>query len=228
MSYEIRSIDVEDIIVGDRLRSPVDEWVSALASSIKEIGLQTPISVRVLDEMEIDGKVEVGVPVLIAGATRLAAIKKLGLAKIDCFVLSADDLDAQLWEIDENLARAELTTEEKREHLKRRKEVWEEKLRQVAHDAPAVLSDGRKRGPQHQKSFAAATAEATGLSKSQINRLLADPKPKPQPKPVDALNDWEAVDRQVDALMRAWNHAGKEAREKFLEMIDKPVFDHAA
>lgn len=36
-----------------------------------------------------------------------------------------------------------------------------------------LRSDGRKKGPQHHKGFAAATAEVTGESKAQINRNVA-------------------------------------------------------
>ena len=36
-----------------------------------------------------------------------------------------------------------------------------------------TLPDGRKKGPQHHQSFAAATAEVTGQSKRDINRNLA-------------------------------------------------------
>jgi hypothetical protein len=76
----------------------------------------------------------------------------------------------------------------------------------VGHHVPPVLSDGRKAGPQHKKSFAADTAASTGLSKRQINRLLADPKPKEAkavPPPRDPINEFESVDRQVDRLMAA-------------------------
>ena len=38
-----------------------------------------------------------------------------------------DDLDRQLWEIDENLCRAELTEIARGEHLKRRKEIFDAK-----------------------------------------------------------------------------------------------------
>lgn len=41
----------------------------------------------------------------------------------------------------------------------------------------------------------------------------------------DALNDIEVVERQVDALMAAWNRAGREAREEFMTRIDRPIFD---
>ena len=174
----IQNLDVEIIYVPERMRKVSTERVVALAESIKLLGILSPITIRIMPEMEIDGVIEQGVPVLIAGHHRLEAARSVGLEEVPCIEVTADDIEAQLWEIDENLARSELTTDEKRDHLRRRKALWDERERQVAHDAPAVLRDGRKSGPQHQKSFAAETAAATGLSKSQINRLIADPKPR--------------------------------------------------
>lgn len=48
---------------------------------------------------------------------------------------------------------------------------------------------------------------------------------KPAPEP---LNDDDAHEKQVAALMAAWNKASKEAREDFLSRIDTPVFDRSA
>lgn len=42
------------------------------------------------------------------------------------------------------------------------------------------------------------------------------------------LNDDEAREKQVAALMSAWNKASAEARTEFLERIDTPVFDRSA
>jgi len=41
----------------------------------------------------------------------------------------------------------------------------------------------------------------------------------------DPLNDAEAVERQLAALMSAWNRAGPDARQRFLDQVDTPVFD---
>ena len=41
----------------------------------------------------------------------------------------------------------------------------------------------------------------------------------------DPLNDAEATEKQLSALMSAWNRAGPEARERFLATVDTPVFD---
>jgi len=42
------------------------------------------------------------------------------------------------------------------------------------------------------------------------------------------LNDEAAQERQVAALMSAWNKASAEARQEFLERIETPVFDRSA
>ena len=68
--------------------------------------------------------------------------------------------------------------------LKRAKSV-------VAHDAPKLVSKRGRVGEGRPRSFAADTAAATGLSKSQINRLIAEPKLEvegevlDQPHPLD-------------------------------------------
>ena len=45
-------------------------------------------------------------------------------------IMDCDEIDRELWHIDENLCRAELTEQERGEHLKRRQELFE--ARQVA------------------------------------------------------------------------------------------------
>lgn len=53
-------------------------------------------------------------------------------------------------------------------------------------------------------------------------------QPRTQPPARDPLNDFETVERQVDALMAAWNRAGPEAREIFLGRIEQPVADNTS
>jgi hypothetical protein len=70
-------------------------------------------------------------------------------------------------EIDENLQRAELSPAEEALHIKRRKEIWEDLQRQKAGGTgrqilAGSLSDGRKKGPQHEKKFAAEVASVVG------------------------------------------------------------------
>jgi ParB-like nuclease domain len=53
-----------------------------------------------------------------SGGHRLAAVKRLGLEYIECFVVENESDDqARLWEIAENLHRAELTALERAEQI---------------------------------------------------------------------------------------------------------------
>ena len=111
---------VASIIVGERHRSINRVELDNLATSMQQIGLQHPISIF-RDE---NGNVH-----LITGLHRLEAAKKLGWDKIACNLIHLSELERELWEIDENLARAELTTEEEGAHLLRRKELWQKQDR---------------------------------------------------------------------------------------------------
>lgn len=78
--------------------------------------------------------------------------------------MNMDDLDRQLWEIDENLMRAELGPAEMAEHLKRRKNLREAREKKVAQVEPPT---GQK------KRFATGTEAKTGTSKATTNRAVA-------------------------------------------------------
>jgi len=128
MRRDIESLGIDAIHIGERMRPVADDSrVAALASSIKDIGLQTPISVRFVDSVTIDGEEVSHVPVLIAGRNRLEAARQLGWERIDCFILAADDIEAQLWEIAENLHRVGLTKEERDIHIRRYAELLTER-----------------------------------------------------------------------------------------------------
>ena len=62
---------------------------------------------------------------LVVGRHRLDAVHKLGHATIKAVLARGDSSDADLWEIDENLIRAELTKLERDQHNKRRQEIFE-------------------------------------------------------------------------------------------------------
>jgi hypothetical protein len=134
---------------------------------MKAIGLQTPISVYRDSEDQIH---------LVAGYHRLQASKLLGWEQIDCIFVTLSENDRDLWEIDENLCRKELSATEKREHVKRREALWERQKQKEAETnngtpRPIKLRRGRPKG------FATETAAATGKSKRTINRYRAEPKP---------------------------------------------------
>jgi ParB family chromosome partitioning protein len=112
--------------------------------------------------MMLDGHLTAGVPVLVAGAHRLAAAKALGWSHINCIEVDDDALRAELWEIDENLMRSELSPAQQADHLARRKVIWE-----GLNSGKNFPTKGRPKG------FAGATATATGVSKSAVNLQVA-------------------------------------------------------
>ena len=107
-----------------------------------------------------------------AGAHRLQAAVDLGWDWID--VVFHDDwseIDRQLWEIDENLMRAELSPTELGEHITRREELW--KKRNSAQTLRTI------KGPGMPKGFASDTAEKTGVSKRAVQLATSRAKEIP-------------------------------------------------
>ncbi len=159
---------IDSIDVGSRLR-PVDQnRVDALKASIVELGLKTPITVY--------GTVLHSRARLSAGGHRLEAMRQLGEEYIDCFHENGDELDAELWEIDENLARSELTPADRALFTHRRKEIYLIKHPDTAREATLRkgTSPFRQVGETGEvdraKRFTSATAEATGQSERSVQR----------------------------------------------------------
>jgi ParB family chromosome partitioning protein len=70
-----------------------------------------------------------------------------------------------------------------------------------------------------------AAREKTPQAQVAVLHGRAERRQRPVSPARDALNDIEVLERQVEALMTAWNKASKEAREEFLLRVDTPVFD---
>jgi hypothetical protein len=102
-----RTVSLADIVVGDRLRALDRESVERLRESISRIGLKTPISVQSSEQGWT----------LVSGRHRLEACIALGLDEIPVVAETGSELEARLWEIAENLHRAELTALERAEHI---------------------------------------------------------------------------------------------------------------
>lgn len=156
-------IPLSDIRIRDDSR-PLDAGtVAMLAESMKELGLLNPVSVR-----ERDGAYE-----LCAGHHRTEAGRTLGWSDIEATVLAADDLDAELAMIDENLCRAELSASDRASYTARRKAIYEEKHPDTGHGTPGVsrqVGDTRERGDDNVVRFTADTAGKTGKSERAVQR----------------------------------------------------------
>lgn len=165
-------ISVHEIEVGHRLRQLRSEKVAQLAESIGHIGLQTPVSVR-SDVVKPENGGANGVSfLLVAGLHRLEACKQLGWDEIDANVVHMDKDEILLWEIDENLCRADLTELERGEHLMRRKKVYERKWPQtragLAQAAGMNRAVGNDVDENFSPTFTADTADKTGISQRAV------------------------------------------------------------
>lgn len=163
-------IPIFQINVNAGRREADPEAVQKLADSISRVGLLNPITV----DQEYT---------LIAGLHRLEAAKRLGWTEIKCTVSNLEGLQAELAEIDENFVRKDLSDDEFRELLLRRKEIYES----LHPEAKATYDGGAFRGNQHQKvvaaknaattkSFVQDTAEKTGKSPRTIRQVLQTAK----------------------------------------------------
>jgi len=214
-------VPTSHIVTGKRHREVCPAAVDRLAASMSDVGLRHPVTVRIVDGYVTDeGEVCDGAPVLVAGAHRLAAAIKLGWDKIACYEIEGDELTAELWELAENLHRLDLTKDQRDQHIRRYAELL--KARQaktiLAHNEPVSA-----RGPGQPKGIARQIADETGLSKSTVRRAL---NPQPAPEPKNPLPDHDVVTVQFNSLVAAWNRAGREARDMFMDHIDAPVFDN--
>ena len=163
-------IPISEITITPGRREALPGDVKELADSILEVGLISPIMV---DQAHT----------LIAGLHRLEAMKLLGRSEIECTVSDLDGLQAALAEIDENFVRKDLSDDEFRELLLRRKEIYE----RLHPETKATYDGGAFRGNQHQKvvaaknaattkSFVQDTAEKTGKSPRTIRQAIQTTK----------------------------------------------------
>ena len=99
----------------DRVRAHPDPGkVAELAASMDDLGQQAPILVRYARDPDpqlpdIWGPERAGLFDLVAGAHRIAAAKSLGWTRIEAVLVDGSPDEIRLMELDENLARAELT-----------------------------------------------------------------------------------------------------------------------
>jgi len=104
---KVQRIKIADIVMTtERRRALQSSVIDDIAESIQRIGLRTPITVRMVK----------GTPHLVTGEHRVRAALKNKMTHIDAVVFD-NEHDARIWEIDENLARADLGKQERIDHL---------------------------------------------------------------------------------------------------------------
>jgi ParB family chromosome partitioning protein len=226
---ETISCRIADIVVGERHRALSFDAVERLAKSLKDIGLRHPVSIRISDGVMLDDGLCDGVPILVAGAHRLEAAKSLGWSHIDCVEVADDDVQAELWEIAENLHRCDLTKEQRDQHIRRYAELLETQRNLQSRQNVAIESKRADGKGHRQQGVAGQIAEETGLSKRTVERVLNPPAPKVVDikSALEPESDHDAIIREANAIVGAWNRARQEARELAMQQMDGPVFDRS-
>lgn len=154
-------VKIDAIQVSPGRRPAPLEQVKMLADSIAESGLFHPIMI------DPDN-------VLIAGLHRLEAARLLGWSEIECNVCTLEGPRAELAEIDENIIRFELDTDEKGKQLLRRKEIYDSLHPESKHggDRKSEKIKCAQCALDPKPSFANDTAKKMGVSPSTVRRHL--------------------------------------------------------
>ncbi len=140
--------------------------VESLKTSISKIGLINPLTINLDNE-------------LLAGARRYQALKDLGFEDVPVHIVDRQALEQELISIDENLVRTPLDKLELEKCLNRGREIYEQ-LNPTASKVEIEIKDlsteekkiEKEKEEQDTDSFAAITAEKTGLSKSIIKSAI--------------------------------------------------------
>lgn len=158
-------IPIFQIKVNNGRREADPEAVQKLADSISKVGLLNPITV----DQEY---------ALIAGLHRLEAAKRLGWTEIKCTVSNLEGLQAELAEIDENFVRKDLSDDEFRELLLRRKEIYESLHPETRHggDRKSEKIKSAKCALDPAPSFIEDTAEKLNVHPATVRREIQTAK----------------------------------------------------
>lgn len=196
----LQTVPVAEVETGTRLRPVSEAGVEAILASITELGvMKDAIHVR---------KTKTGL-VLIAGGHRLEAARRLGWDEVPAKVWRCSKRWAQLMEVDDNLASAELNALDTAVFLAERKRLYEE----LHPETKAGVAGGLARHglATDTVSFAKTTAEKFGLSARHVERLVAAGAIlskdevrwlRSAPRPV-SVRDLQALSRMEDTHERS-------------------------
>jgi ParB family chromosome partitioning protein len=171
---ETRNVPLIDIFIEDRLRPVNMVAVQSLMQSIEQIGLQAEIHLRrvkVKTPNEGEPKYKLR---LMAGGHRVEAFHLLGMEEIPAKIWDCSADDAQLIEIDDNLAHAQLEPLDLAIFLMQRKDVYERMHPETKRGSVGNLaSHGLLTDNLSVSSFVASTAEQMGQSERNVFRMIS-------------------------------------------------------
>jgi hypothetical protein len=204
MARKIKRIAIRNINVVGKRRRLNPRKREQIADSIRMMGLQTPITVRI----HKDGRI-----FLVAGLHRLEAMKSLGETEIDCFVSKDGKWGRQLWQDGENLWRVGLTALEKAEAIARSTR----NAKKLAKANPGTVKGGEQPGDKGVNK----SARRLALTRETIRRALKIDSISPDAK--EAAKE-RGLDRNQDALLKVAGEGTREAQvSKVRELTTKPA-----
>ena len=204
-------IGLDQIAIGPRLREVDEGVVARLAESMDRIGLQNPIQVRHNfgidpETGEYDRGLDRGGFALVAGAHRLEAARRLGWGRIEALVLDDPSPDMlALVEVEENLARAELTPLARGRFVARYEELRRKLHPETRHGGDRkslkyrdkIKTEALGLDPSPAPSFVEEAAALTSFSRGTVERALRIGK-RILPELQDELQDTPIAHREGD------------------------------
>lgn len=206
--------EVDGIVIGAGRRPVNEETVKRLMESIAAIGLQTPISVRFNSKAISPITQEAGAHELIAGRHRIEACRRLGWDDIAIIEWpeDADPRDIRMWEISENLDRAELV------QLDRDEQVTEWIALAGRREGVSFQHETKPKGGRP-KSGVRAAARELGIESVDAHRAVKVAGLSPEAK-VAARE--AGLDNNRTALLSAAKKAEPSAQVEALRVYAKP------
>lgn len=193
------SLHLDQVLVPAGRRDIDIEAVERLSESIKEIGLQHPITVRP-HQAEF---------ILVAGRHRLEAMRKLGETHIRATVADLDAIDSEMWEISENLHRCELSKLDRSENIDRWRDLSAAKVVQLA--PPSGGAQPAERGLRK-------TAQELGIAREEVRQAEKIASIAPEAK--QAARD-AGLDDNATALLKAAKAPPQEQVAVIREIADR-------
>ena len=194
--WDIRPIETAAIRVENRLRAVLDDAkIEAIAASLTTLGLASPIIVRQAESGDDY--------TLVAGTHRLEAARRLGWERIDARIVEGTPDQIRLIEIDENLARAELTVLDQARSLAEAKTIYARHNLGTRHGGDRTRPTGDQSDTEQRsglvavRSFAADAGDLLGLSERSVRRYVEIGEGL-EPDVADALAETPIARREGD------------------------------
>ena len=147
-----------------RLRPATEAGCETILQSLDELGrIVAPLHVRKIGDRYV----------LLDGMHRLAVARMEGIHTVPVRVYRCNDQQAQLMEIDGNIAGAELTPLDTAVFLAARKRVYEKMHPETKRGAAGLAAINGQTDTMSVRSFVKTTAKKFGLSERHVRRLVS-------------------------------------------------------